>query len=605
MNNIAAYFKRPLFLLSIPLLLYFAFSVYHLTKFETADEHFWFNEPAHDRIHQYWNAVAQHNWIATRINDKPGISLVFISGAGLLFEKTILKGSEINFLNVEQMNFAYRFPQVVFTALASLYFFWALRRITKSDFLTLLSVSLILLSPILIGISQIVNPDSMLWIFSFATVLAFFLYLQEEKKLHLFLATIFFAMALLSKYAALMLVPFFLAMLGFQIIFKGEKWSIEKLKRKIFKFSMAYFGLIFGGFLFFSILMPAVLVDPMLAYKGTVGFKGMQYVFWPVILINLLLLLDSATYGSQGAAYLMKKSVYVKKIFPVLLYVFLSGMFLLVLVNWSVGNNFMNVLSVAFDSAEGSKYQHASLFDQLMLQFKPIVFSLSPLVLVSVLFLWIKAIFKKIEHDLLVYLFSLFVLVYYIAVMRQGLLISIRYGIIMYPILLTLAGFGFFEMFLFEKKSALAKIAIFAGVIGISVIGLWQIKPFYFNYTNVLMPKNNIITGAWGYGGYEAAQYLNSLPDAKNIVVWSDYYGVCPFFVGKCMKSYALNDYVKKDSLASVGYVVATRRGKKQNINMWKKFNKYELKNTWSLFIGKRENNFVRVYENKGLNLSN
>ncbi len=600
MNTIASYLKRPAFLLSIPLLLYFVFSVHHLTKFETADEHFWFNDPAHDRIHQYWTAVSQHNWIATRINDKPGISLVFISGAGLLFERAILNGGQVNVQNVERLNFVFRFPQVFFTALAAIYFFWALRRITKKDFLALLAVSFILLSPILIGISQIVNPDSMLWIFSFATVLAFFLYLQEEKKIHLFSAAIFFGMALLSKYAALMLVPFFLAMIGFFLIFEGTNWDRVTLKKKIFKFSIAYFSLIFGGFLLFSILMPAVLVDPMLAYKSTIGFKGMQYIFWPLIFLNSLLLLDSALSESRFAVFLIKKSNKLKRVLPKILYVFLSGMFLLVLLNWSVGKNFMNVLSVAFDSAEGSKYQHASLFDQLMLQFKPIVFSLTPLVLASLLFLWLKAIFRKIENELLVFLFSLFVFIFYVAVMRQGLLVTIRYAIILYPVLFALAAFGIAELFLSVKKFTFPKTIILMVIVGVSIVSLWQSKPFYFNYTNSLMPKNSVITGAWGYGGYEAAQYLNSLPGAENLVVWSDYYGVCPFFVGKCMKAYALSDYAKKNSLESINYAVATRRGKKQNINMWKKFDHYDIKKAWALFIDGRQANFVEIYKNGG-----
>jgi 4-amino-4-deoxy-L-arabinose transferase-like glycosyltransferase len=601
---------KPLFLLIFPLILYLVFSTHNLTKFVTADEHFWFNDPTHDRIHQYWNAVSTKNWIATRINDKPGVSLVFISGIGVFFEKqmpTLLAGyweggdSNIGAQNFEKLNFLYRFPQVIFTAIFSIYFFWALRRLLKNDWAALFSAGLIMLSPIIIGISQIVNPDAMLWIFCFATLLAFLLFLQEEKKLDIFLAAVFFAFALLSKYAALMLIPFFMAAMFFQALFEFENWSKKILQKKLFHFSLGYFFVITLAFAIFAILMPAVLVKPLLAYKSTIGFKGMQYVFWPLMAVNLFLVVDSFYFKSFCAEYILQKTKFLKKILPRALYGFLVIVSLLTLANWIFKNNLMNVVSAAFDSGDGEKYIHASFFDKLILQFRPIVFSLTPLALASILFLWTKAFFGKIKYELLVFLFTLFIAIFYIAVIKQGLLISIRYGIILYPALLTLAALGIIEFFKLEKRTEICKSLIFLAVIIISFISLWKIKPYYFNYTSDLMPKNSIITGAWGYGGYEAAEYLNSLPNAKDLVIWSDYYGVCPFFVGKCLEAGALSNYAKSSSLSSVDYMVATRRGKLQNKNMWHKFDSYKIKATWSLFIDGREGNFVKIYKKEGL----
>ena len=72
---------------------------------------------------------------------------------------------------------------------------------------------------------------------------------------------------------------------------------------------------------------------------------------------------------------------------------------------------------------------------------------------------------------------------------------------------------------------------IFALVIFSSVKEIKGIYPFYFNYTNELLPKNDIITTAWGYGGYEAAKFINNLSDdPKSTIVWTDYGGVCSFF---------------------------------------------------------------------------
>ena len=52
-------------------------------------------------------------------------------------------------------------------------------------------------------------------------------------------------------------------------------------------------------------------------------------------------------------------------------------------------------------------------------------------------------------------------------------------------------------------------------LVALNVFSILLISPFYFSYTNDLLPKTYIINGAWGYGGYEAAQYMNNLPNAK------------------------------------------------------------------------------------------
>ena len=78
--------KLILFLL-IPLAIYFIFGVQHLAKFETADEHYWLYDAIDGRVHNYWEALSTGNWLGTRINDKPGITLAYVSGVGLLFQQ--------------------------------------------------------------------------------------------------------------------------------------------------------------------------------------------------------------------------------------------------------------------------------------------------------------------------------------------------------------------------------------------------------------------------------------------------------------------------------------------------------------------------------------
>ena len=137
-------------------------------------------------------------------------------------------------------------------------------------------------------------------------------------------------------------------------------------------------------------------------------------------------------------------------------------------------------------------------------------------------------------------------------------------------------------------------------VIVSSIVSMICIQPFYFNYTNNLLSKQSILSDAWGFGGYEAAQYLNSLPRAQDITVWADYYGVCEFFVGKCVTAYTFDKEVIQPD-----YYVLTRRG---NIRYGSRFETWERINgmtasthyddpdpAWQLLIDKHPGNYIKV----------
>jgi len=127
-----------------------------------------------------------------------------------------------------------------------------------------------------------------------------------------------------------------------------------------------------------------------------------------------------------------------------------------------------------------------------------------------------------------------------------------------YPLLSILAAIGLYDFISIKKNQKISRFLISTTIIFFSFLSLWLIKPFYLNYTNELLPKKYVITDAWGYGGYEAAQFLNTLPNAKNTPIWSDRGGVCEFYAGPCVKSACElpNGYDEFD------YYVLTRRGK-------------------------------------------
>lgn len=603
MKNFLAKYKFILLLL-IPLALYFAFGSYHLTKFETADEHYWYGNPIDGRIHDYWRAIANFDLMRTRINDKPGITLAWVSGLGMLTEgnpeeRVIERGSFYRVFDPkrsEEINLAFRLPLFIFNGLFIFYFFWVIRKLTENDWIALLASTLILLNPILLGISRIVNPDSMLWVFSAASILSFMLYLRNGRLREVAFTALFLGLALLSKYAAVILFPFYFALIGFHFLYNYEAWGQEQLSRKVLRNIGVFWFIVIEAVTVFAFLMPAVFLEINFLYKGTFGFRGSNTVAALLTMFvgaNAFLISDAVFLRSRILGWILRRLQWTRRLIRQAVFLALAGLFLLALVNWSFGGNFLGVKDVAFDAGREPVFTGAKLWHKILLEFRPMVFSLTPLVLFTVILYWVWSAIKRSAYESHAFVLSFFLLVFYAGVVSQKLLVHIRYSAILYPLLMTLAAMGLYELLRFEKMREGYKLVAFAGVIACSVVNLALIQPFYFNYQNNLLPKSHSFAGAWGYGGYEAAQYLNALPDARHLTVWTDYTGFCSFFVGRCTKATEVNKAKPTDQ---IDYFVTTRRGSIQNRKLWKKL---KLENderiVWELLIDGREKNYIRV----------
>ena len=588
----------------ISLSLYFSFGFHHIAKFETADEHYWLYDATSGRIHDYWNAIAARDWSRTRINDKPGVMLAYVSGIGIFFEDSLQNRivkpanykSAFSSAETERINMAFRVPLLIFNGFFSIFLFWAIKRLTENKWLAITAVALILLNPIIIGVSQIINPDSLLWVFSFSSLVSFLNYLKYGKKSDAILCSLLFGFSLLSKYSAVIFIPFFFAVaLAYLLQEKDQGEFSQKAKKDM----LAYSLILLGSFAVFALLMPAVILSPSYFYYGTIGFKGMAPIFWSIILFDLLIFLDSHFANSKYTFCLAKK---VSRVFPKIVKMVLAlivVMFCLALLNWSLGGNFLNIKGINFDAGHDYNFRRQDFFDKIFLELNPLVFSLTPLVLVLLIALWIKGLFRQLKYPLLVFVLSSFLIVFYAAVLKQDLLVNIRYSVMLYPLLMLLAAFSIDEFVLSRIKSPHRFLAVLI-VIGVSSVSLWLIKPYYFNYTNDLLPKDSIITGAWGYGGYEAAQVLNALPNSKNIKVWSDYWGVCSFFDGTCVQASGYANYIGKSEENTIDYYVMTRRGEMTNTKAWNRLKEdFAGKPIWELNIDNRPRNFVRIYKAK------
>jgi len=599
-----------LLLLAVPLYFYFSFGQNHLAQFETADEYRWaYNSDS--RIPKYWRAMLSKDWEHTMINDKPGISTAIVSGLGMwylnednLTGRIVTQNDSSTVFNPQAsqiINFAFRLPLLAFNGLLSILWYFLIRRLAKNNWLALLACSLILLNPILIGISQIINPDAMLWSTAFTSILAFLLFLKYRKWYDALLFGFFFGFALLSKYTAVVIIPFAFLLMGAYFIYKYNGFIKEKVFRKrSLQYFLSFPFMTALGVLIYSLLLPIVFLNPKLLLKGNDAFKAMRHYVIIMEQVSGAIILDAIIFKS----WIFKKVLFLFKflwnigsrvIFGILLF-FLT----LEAWNWTHGN-FLGIPEIPYDTGTGKAFTQLPLIQKIFLEIHPLVFSLTPVVLAMLLIAWSIYLFKRnVRFAFPFFSLSIFLPIFYLAVLQEKLLVHIRYSVILYPIVILIAASGLTEILnlLKFRFNFIFKIAAFALVVWLSVLSLKQIQPFYFNYTNEFLPKNYTITGAWGYGGYEAAQYINSQSDhPEKLIVWTDYDGFCPFFPGTCIKDSEIK-WVGFKTTNAINYYVITPRGSSKLSNTFSKLlPNISTKPDWELSIGDRPNNSIWVYK--------
>lgn len=615
-------FRRILsryFLPVIIALAFFSFGLVHLTQFMTADEHYWLYE----RIPQYWHAIQNGDWKKTHINDKPGISLAFVSGIGLLSEphpETLCSRAEdlsvrCDTTRTRHILLAFRLPILITNTLLLLYIFWIIQKISTRK-TALWSIFFMALSPILVGISQIVNPDALLWSFGTAALFSYFAALRHPDKKYIFLSGIFLGLSLLSKYTAAILIPFFLMASVFSVI-ENPPTNTDKtsaLRKNLLVFLHSFLIAI----IIVTIFLPSVLMKPSVLGYILSGGSAKPFILISLIAFVILYadniifkgrlfsLLDSGTQKLRSfpfARYMLPWSVFL----PILILVFGRILF----PDWNIFER------IPFDLKEltGDPRifgQAPTLVESLLLELNPIVFSLTPIALfltVAMLFLTPRSEEKDTPQRFEIAILLTCIIAFVSMLIVFDVLATPRYLILLYPIFAFLAAVGFIKI---EKivtrntdRSSPAKILLAFIVILSSFASILLSRPFYFDYSNSLLPKTALISDAWGYGGYEAAQHLNSLPDAKHLVVWTDYEGVCEFFRGTCMvKQYKYANDIRID------YAIVTRRGRilyNPDHSRWAKEGNFYMKPAydnknpeWQLTIDDRPGNFIKVVKVEG-----
>lgn len=605
---------------------FFAFGLFHLTKFETTDEHLW----KYGRIKQYWQAIGNQDWEKTYINDKPGVTIAIFSGVGLLFEsdpenhRNVFlsedKKERLKFFNVSDtnfINFIFRFPILILATLSLFAFFWLGHKAFDSLWLALFSTMFLALNPILIGITQIINPDSYLWIFGGLSVFAYLAFLNKKERKFLVLTGVFMGFAMLSKYTSLILFLFFSLVLFAKTFFYTRKdnqmsnWKIllKEILNLILVFVMAL--------VIFSIFLPAVFAHPAYLTKGVAQFfKRGNFV--PAVVISLAALSSIIIFRkkifSSSVNFLASNR---KKIMIVVCLLFLIVSAVMLINVWA-GQKIIpfDELRDAAYANEPKKFYFGKEFKKLgtlekdiklfFLEAYPFIFSLVPLSFFLSLFVASKGVFGKIRNHSFVISFSVlfFSLIYFFMTLTVRVVANVRYSIVLQFLFALLSAVALVEL-LESLKLKERKHFIAAGLLVLicGCYSLWNIRPFYFSYESPLLPKKFTINSSWGSGFYEAAEYLNSKPNAEKMLIWSNSATICPFFKGKCLDSRKIDLSKSKPD-----YFVVSKRGviKERNrfifINpdyqgkpsKWY-FDNLESNYEWSLLIGGRQENYVKI----------
>ncbi|MCI0471343.1 MAG: glycosyltransferase family 39 protein, partial [Candidatus Aminicenantes bacterium] len=366
----------------------FYFGFQRLENFSGVDEPLW----SYDRVPKFWNAVSTHNWKKTNICDKPGVPLAIVSGAGLPFIENPKSYRYLRFepktpeqlQDIRDVYFFLRLPVFLFTlAILPLFYFLIKKLLGKNT--ARFSIIFIGLSPILLGISLIINSDAMLWILSALATLGLFTYLKERHRKYLILSGFFLGLSVITKYVAnILFVYFFLIFLLEYLFHAHRKIPIAKyLKRALIDYLILAATAVGTAFIFF----PATWVKFSVLWNATLGNDVFSST-WPLFVgVIGLLAVDALAFRSKFSAIIFGFFAKYKRIISaavaVLFLAFCAFVFLHVWAGFNV-YDLQSIIASPKGIGEGSViYKYAGAISA---DFYSLLFSISPLVLVLILF---------------------------------------------------------------------------------------------------------------------------------------------------------------------------------------------------------------------------
>lgn len=582
------------------------FGLPRLKDFSGVDEPYW----SYDRVPKFWESVSKGKWRSTNICDKPGITLAMVSGAGLPFipddprDYEYLRQHPKTPAEVETIRDAYfylRLPVFLFTlAVLPLFYFLIKKLLGKTT--ARFALIFIGFSPVLLGISLIINSDAMLWILTALSTLSLFVFLKEGAKKYLLLSGFFLGLSVITKYVAnILFVYFFFIFLLEYILYAHKHIELKKYLPQAFLNYLILFAVAMAtAFAFF----PATWVKFSVLLNATVT-NAVFSSTWPLFAgIIGLLALDILFFKEKISTpvfdfFIRYKTALLKTIGGVFI-----ALSLFVFLHVYLGVNVIDIESIiASPKGIGQGNLTERYLGAISADIYSLFFSISPLVLFFLLFS-VFGIFRKKElkrESITAVYIIIFILVFYLGSAVNEVVTTVRYQIMTYPLAFVLAAIGAKQFIKLEKIKALVPAyAAYVVLIPVLLFSLFSIKPHFLAYASEILPKDMIVNlKGMGEGSLEAAYYLNTLPGAHEMTIWADKGAVCEAFVGRCFIDFK-NKTFKENQMDY--FVVSTDR-RSRSLKMsggqvgYADFNKlYAAQDpVFEVIIGGRDLNFVKV----------
>jgi 4-amino-4-deoxy-L-arabinose transferase-like glycosyltransferase len=519
----------------------FYFGFHRLENFSGVDEPYW----SYHRVPAFWNAVKSMKWKSTNISDKPGIPLAIVSGAGLpfigenpkVYDKIRYAPKALEQLKkIRDIYFNLRLPVFLFMLAMFPVFYFLIKRLLGKN-IARFSLIFIGFSPILLGMNLIINSDAMLWILTALSTLSLFVFLKNNERRFLFLSGFFLGLSVITKYVAnILFVYFFLIFLLEYIFYAHADIPIAKyLKQSLVSYLMLFGTALATAFVFF----PATWVKFSVLTNATIGNEVFSST-WPIFLgIIGLLAIDTyalkVKFSTIVFNFFAKNKWALAKVFAAL-FLFLSAfVFLHVYAHLRIFD-LQGIVASPKGIGQGNvleKYGGAISADLYSL-----LFSVSPFVLIFILFAVVNIFAKKeMKRDTITAVYIIiFIFIFYLGSAVNSVVTTVRYQIMVYPLIFVIAAIGVSQFFEIKKvKKNIPLPAFYILTIILLLASLQVVKPHYLAYASEILPKNFIVNlKGMGEGSIEVASYLNQLPNAHEMTIWSDKGAVCEAFVGRC-----------------------------------------------------------------------
>ena len=581
------------------IVLFVSLCSYRLGQFMTADENYWLYE----RIPAYYHAWDNWKLHKTLINDKPGVTLALVAAPAMALYPDPYQfvvhdpglgggGERYDSAALERVLLAFRLPLVLFGALCLVLIALALRTLVGSGASLIMTLGIATM-PFVVGMSRIMNPDTLLWSTSTVALLALLAWGQTGAWRWLLVGIAATSLALLSKYTAVFVIILAFGALVTQALLSGT--SLWTWTRGVVLWLV-------GTAILSILLLPALFVRPQKLFDIFGQFELHRYI--PLlgfgVLLTLIIVLLWHRYGNTSLA--AQILLWTTRLSTTTLAIGIITAYTLRVAypQWPMWALPLDLK----DLSDAVRYGlHLAPWQSLVWNASALLYTL-PLVwlvpiLLSPIALWGKGATKNIR--LLALVSSIGILGYFAMLTLMGVAASPRYIVFAYPLSVMLASSVYVALWrnVSEQKYLSHGIAI-----ALILLILWPVTsslPHTYSYQNALTPAGTSTSSHWGLGGYEAANYLNTLPNTKDLQIWSDYDGVCEFTQGHCITNYTYDQ-----NTFNPDYYVLSKRGEERYMGRSLRFERlsglrayryYSKVPAYQYCLDSNPSNCVRVYQ--------